>query len=191
MSGRSAGAGRALNGENDVRLVFRSDNEDVTVDVQRDGADWRLALDGREVPLQAVPDGNGAWLVDTHQGRRRLWVAVRGDERLVFCDGRVHTLSLPDPDQDESAEAPVGGPRLVADMPGRVVQVLVQVGDVVAAGQTVLIIESMKMETELSAAVAGTVAAVHVSAGQVIGQGDLLVEVEPDDESDTGEEDAL
>jgi biotin carboxyl carrier protein len=64
-------------------------------------------------------------------------------------------------------------------MPGKVVAVKVAVGQAVEVGQTVLIIESMKMETELAAAVAGTVAAVHVRDGQVVGQGEALVDIQP------------
>ena len=106
-----------------MHLNFRVDDEDVVVVVQPDGKDWQLKIDGQEVPLQAVGDRNGAWLVETHQGRRRLWVAVRGDERLVFCDGRVHTLRLPDPEYADQEDQVGGGPCLVADMPGNVVQV--------------------------------------------------------------------
>ena len=160
-----------------MHLEIRTEDEDVTVVVQPDGSDWLLDIGGSAAPLQAVPDRDGSWLVETHQGRRRLWVAVRGDERLVFCDGRVHRLRLPDPEHADEDEVLVGGPRLAAAMPGKVVQVLVAVGDVVQVGQTVVIMESMKMETELTAAVAGTVAVVHVAAGQVVGQGDVLVEI--------------
>lgn len=162
-----------------MHLNFRADDEDVLVEVRPDGQDWQLTIDGQDVPLQAVRDRDGAWLVETHQGRRRLWVATRGDERLIFCDGRVHTLRLPDPEHADEEDQQGGGPRLVADMPGKVVQVVVEVGQTVEAGQTMLIMESMKMETELAAAVAGTVATVHVTDGQVVGQGDALVDVTP------------
>ncbi len=162
-----------------MHLNFRADDEDVTVEVTRDGQDWRLQLGDRTIPLQAVLDGDGSWLVETHQGRRRLWVAVRGDERLVFCDGKVHALRLPDPEHADDEEQSGGGPNLTADMPGKVVQVTVAVGETVMVGQTVLIMESMKMETELSASVAGVIAAVHVSDGQVVAQGESLVDITP------------
>ena len=51
--------------------------------------------------------------MDTHQGRRRLWVAARGDERLVFCDGQVHVLDLPDPDHADEEDAGRRRPRPV------------------------------------------------------------------------------
>ena len=160
-------------------LHFLTEDTKVAVNVTRDGQDWRLEIDGSQVPLQAVPDRTGAWLVETHQGRRRLWVAVRGDERLVFCDGKVHSLRLHDPEHADEDAAAAAGPNLSADMPGKVVAVKVNTGDQVTAGQAVLIMESMKMETELTAAVSGTVAAVHVTEGQVVGQGDALLDIQP------------
>lgn len=165
-------------------LNFRCEDETVAVDVSRQGDDWRLVIDGQEVPLQAFREQTGSWMVDTHQGRRRLWVARRGDQRLVFCDGRVHVLDLPDPEVAEDEEQSSAGGGLFAAMPGKVVKVLVEVDARVEMGQAVLIMESMKMETELTAAVSGTVAAVHVQDGQLVGQGDALLDITADTEEE-------
>jgi len=62
-------------------------------------------------------------------------------------------------------------------MPGKVVRLLVSEGDQVTAGQGLLIMESMKMETELTAGVAGSVSRIHVAGGQQVGQGDPLVDI--------------
>lgn len=166
-------------------LNFRCLDEMITVEVNREGEDWNLAIEGRDVPLQAFREQGGSWLVDTHQGRRRLWVAAKGDQRLVFCDGKVHMLDLPDPELVDDDELDSVGPGLSAAMPGKVVKVLVQNGDRVTSGQAVIILESMKMETELAAAVDGTVTAVHVQDGQLVGQGDALVDIEPDPEEES------
>lgn len=165
-------------------LNFRCEDEMIPVEVSREGEDWRLVIEGADVSLQAFREQGGSWLVDTHQGRRRLWVTVRGDQRLVFCDGKVHVLDLPDPELVDDDELDSAGPGLFAAMPGKVVKVLVEKGDRVTSGQAVLILESMKMETELTAAVDGTVAAVHVQDGQLVGQGDALVDVATDPEGE-------
>ncbi len=67
----------------------------------------------------------------------------------------------------------------VAPMPGKVVRVLVRVGDAVAAGQPLLTIEAMKMEHQVVAPAAGTVAEVFVEAGQQLDGGQPLVKVDP------------
>jgi 3-methylcrotonyl-CoA carboxylase alpha subunit len=166
-------------------LNFRCDDEIVAVDVAVQGEDWRLVIAGQEIPLEAFKDLAGSWHVNTHQGRRRLWVAARGDQRLVWCDGKVHVLDLPDPEQADEEDLATGGPGIFAAMPGKVVKVLVEIGATVESGQAVLILESMKMETELTAAVNGTVGAIHVQDGQLVGQGDVLVEITPDPEGET------
>ena len=158
-------------------LNFRTDEQDTTVDVRQKDGRWLLTMEGQEIPLEADLDHTGCWLVDTHQGRRRLWVAVKGDERLVFCDGRVHTFRLPDPEHEDADTDAGGGPNLTAAMPGKVVRVMVAPGDQVTAGQTLVIMESMKMETELVAAIDGTIQTVQVEEGQVVAQGDILVTI--------------
>jgi len=60
-------------------------------------------------------------------------------------------------------------------MPGNVVDVLVKEGDVVKAGQAVLISEAMKMETEIRAAQAGTVRGIAVKSGDAVAVGDTLL----------------
>ena len=68
-----------------------------------------------------------------------------------------------------------GGQTVKAPLPGKITHVAVQAGDAVAAGQSLVVIEAMKMENELKAAAAGTVREVRVTAGQAVNAGDVLV----------------
>jgi pyruvate carboxylase subunit B len=63
-------------------------------------------------------------------------------------------------------------------MPGNIVDVLVSVGDTVKAGQSVLITEAMKMETEVQAAIAGKIITIHVVKGDRVNPGEILIEIE-------------
>ena len=67
---------------------------------------------------------------------------------------------------------------LVATMPGAIRRVLVTAGDTVAAGETVVVIEAMKMEHQLTAPADGTVVAVHVAEGDQVETGAALLELE-------------
>ena len=66
---------------------------------------------------------------------------------------------------------------LVADMVANVLRVEVEEGATVAVGDTVVLLESMKMEIPVVAEVGGVVRAVKVSAGDVVQEGDVLVEI--------------
>ncbi|NCA99803.1 MAG: acetyl-CoA carboxylase biotin carboxyl carrier protein subunit [Clostridia bacterium] len=69
----------------------------------------------------------------------------------------------------------VAGEALTAPMPGTIINVMKKVGDKVAEGEVVCILEAMKMENEVVAAIAGTVGQVLVAKGSVVKTGDPLV----------------
>jgi biotin carboxyl carrier protein len=72
---------------------------------------------------------------------------------------------------------------LTAPLPGKITHIAVRPGDRVRAGDTLVVIEAMKMENEFKAAAAGTVAEVRVAAGQAVNPGDVLVIVAADGEA--------
>ena len=67
---------------------------------------------------------------------------------------------------------------LVTDMPGKVVKVLTSEGAVVSEGDTLVILEAMKMENEIKSGIDGVVKSVHVKEGQVLESGYLMIEIE-------------
>ncbi|MBU5310976.1 acetyl-CoA carboxylase biotin carboxyl carrier protein subunit [Tissierella carlieri] len=69
------------------------------------------------------------------------------------------------------------GTNIEAPMPGNIIDVLVKVGDVVQLEQTLVILEAMKMESDLVAPKAGTVTAVHVTKGSAVDVGEVLVTI--------------
>jgi acetyl/propionyl-CoA carboxylase alpha subunit len=77
-----------------------------------------------------------------------------------------------------ASAGPSGPAPLVAPMPGMIVRVTVQVGDTVAAGQGLVVMEAMKMENELRATAAGTVKAVLAQPGTAVEKGAILLELE-------------
>ncbi|MGZ3807814.1 MAG: acetyl-CoA carboxylase biotin carboxyl carrier protein subunit [Bacteriovorax sp.] len=67
---------------------------------------------------------------------------------------------------------------LFTQMPGKVVKILAKLGDKVEKGQTLLILEAMKMENEIKSGTSGVVKAIHVKAGDALENGILMMEVE-------------
>ena len=74
-----------------------------------------------------------------------------------------------------AADVPAGGKKVVSPLPGSVIKVLVAEGQAVKKGDTLLTLESMKMENTIAAECDGTVKQVAVKAGQTVMQDDLLV----------------
>lgn len=70
------------------------------------------------------------------------------------------------------------GQTVRAPLPGKITHVAVRPGDRVQAGDTLVVIEAMKMENEFKAAAAGVIAEVRVSVGQAVNPGDVMVVLE-------------
>jgi len=70
-----------------------------------------------------------------------------------------------------------GAGSLITQMPGKVVKLYKKEGDAVAVGETVLILEAMKMENEIKAGVTGTIKVVNVKEGQALEAGFLMIEI--------------
>ena len=76
------------------------------------------------------------------------------------------------------AAAPVSGNAIKTPLPGVIIDVKVNVGDTVAKGQTVVVLEAMKMENNINADRDGKVTAIHVAKGDTVADGAVLVVLE-------------
>lgn len=134
--------------------------------------DERIAID-----LKTSPDGR-TWLTvgDRHV---EVVIASRGDEVFVHLDGEAHALRYGHPLERLAAKAGGGANDLIrAPMPGSIVSVNVKAGEPVSKGQTLLVMESMKMETSLVAPRDGTVAAVQFEKGQTFERDAVLLKLD-------------
>lgn len=80
----------------------------------------------------------------------------------------------PAPEPAPAAPAAAGSFAQTAPMPGTILDIHVKVGDVVAANQPVMVLEAMKMENEVVAEQAGTIASINVEKGAMVNPGDTL-----------------
>lgn len=161
----------------EVRHVFELDGTPHEVGLVPDGAAWHIDVAGGSaaVSLECLADGSCVLVLDG--ARIAVFAVVEGDTVHVSLDGQAYALTYRDPVEfHAAAAATVDGPEATrAPMPGVVLAVRVGPGDAVRAGDTLAVIESMKMETAIKAVRAGTVAAVHVAAGQTFERGAVLV----------------
>ena len=154
-------------------------------EVELDGSS--VELDGEKLtahledvpgtPVRLVTIGNEVHRVVARRG------ATRGSYTLWVDGWRFEGEALDDRTRAirevTAASAGAAGPApVVAPMPGLIVRVTVEVGDMVQAGQGVVVMEAMKMENELRASSSGRVRAVTVTTGMAVEKGTVLVELE-------------
>ena len=131
-----------------------------------------IRLDGAIASLRYVEDGR-SFSVSYQRGKGREWRVAVGER-----DFDLEVLTPVEAIETSAAAATEGPSRLEAPIPGKVVKVHVSVGDVVEAGQPLVVLEAMKMENELTAELPGKVIAVHVEPGQIVNAGEPLAELE-------------
>lgn len=162
---------RNTSGPQEVVVERGADGFVVSVDGRRLAVDL-IPINGAEASLRFVDDGR-SYHVTYHHGPGRRWRVAVGEREFDY-----EVLTPVEAIEAIAAEGVRGPSRITAPIPGKVVAVKVAIGDSVEAGQSVVVLEAMKMENELTAEQPGTVTAVHVAPGATVETGALLVELD-------------
>jgi acetyl/propionyl-CoA carboxylase alpha subunit len=109
-----------------------------------------------------------------------IWLVVDRDVVFIHAFGRSWRAEVIDPAERSALDADQADV-ITAPMPGMVITVAVEPGDEVTAGQPLVVIESMKMQSEIVAWRDGVVERVHLQVGETFDRGAGLVELEPAD----------
>jgi 3-methylcrotonyl-CoA carboxylase alpha subunit len=158
--------------------TYQHGGETYTVRLERapDGS-YVATIGERSFPVEAQPLKDGGWLLTIEGQRFTVYGAAAGDQRYLHLNGQSYTLTVPDTRAKRRKGAAAGGD-LTAQMPGQVADVLVTEGDTVEAGQTLIILEAMKMQIRVIAPTAGRVRRLLVGKGMVVERGQILLELE-------------
>jgi len=111
-------------------------------------------------------------------------IEIEGDTYRATIEGQTFEFQIPDSKGSAPRKRGSGGGRkrsgtVSASMPGKVVTVEVRIGDSVSEGETILILEAMKMQNEVAAPISGTVTEVHCEDGMNVEANVPLVVIEP------------
>ena len=142
---------------------FKINGTDYNVDINE--------VEGQEIKL----DVNGTPYIVTvdkemrAQKPRTTIVSSNPAPRVAAAAGDVQRASAPNPN------SAAGGTKVSSPLPGTILDVFVNVGDQVKAGQRVVLLEAMKMENNIEADTDGTVTSVNVRKGDSVLEGDTLL----------------
>jgi biotin carboxyl carrier protein len=181
ISSTNGNTHRVETGENTPQRTITIDGAPVTIDWRQiaslaagagekgqsaAGGRYSLIINGKSYEVFArrlnKPDEGESQTYEIHFAGQRFEVQVE-DERTKSLTGAV-----------ASAHS-AGEARIRAPMPGLVVGVPFDPGAPVTRGQTVVILEAMKMENDLATPISGTIKEIRISKGQTVNQGDVLV----------------
>lgn len=166
-------------------MKFEAEHGGRTVPVEVTGGAGRytLVIEGVTVTVDARQTVEGIWSILWDGASYVADVTERETGYAVDVEGERYTIRVEEESRylirTRGATGAERGQVLKAPMPGKVTLVEVTVGQTVAPGDGLIVLEAMKMENELRAATAGTVRSVRVGPGEAVEKGQVLVEFEP------------
>ncbi len=167
-------SGWRMNQDNFHSLWFRGERYELEVVAHFRSGYFLLELPSGEHRISGRVDDQGLLTAEIDDRRLQVRVVKRDRELTLFDSGRIWILALHDPRLDAmEGERESGG--LLAPMPGSVVAVKVKEGDGVKQGETLMIIEAMKMEHNVTAPGDGVVETICFTVGEQVQEGDELL----------------
>ncbi len=158
-------------------MILRFEGKDYHAGLVKQGNKFSITCSEQVVEMEWAEAENGVLVYVENGVRKRAWFAESG-EKLFLDHGCGHfifenqTLEPP-----EAPDAAGGGGDIKSAMNGVVVYVNVEEGELVESGRSLLTLESMKMQHQVTAGIAGRVQSLLVSPGDQVSPGQLLVRI--------------
>ena|SRR5579872_6292434 len=158
------------------------DGKKYRIELERADGAWRCKLDGRNVEMDAVLTRRDVLSVLIGGKAYEIKREHAGTDTHLWVGSVRYLAELHDPRSlrgRKAAGADGKGPKkLFAPMPGKVVRVLIGEQQAVEAGQSILVVEAMKMQNEIKSPKKGTVQKIIATEGANVNAGDVLAIVE-------------
>jgi biotin carboxyl carrier protein len=162
-----------------MKLTRAGDSREIDAEViSRDGSTIRVRIGDRELVGEFTPNADRGGVLAIDGKRYAVFAALRKDSIFVSVGPASFEFKPAEAAARRRARG-LAATEILAPMPGKVLKVLVRDGDLVEAGQPLVVIEAMKMETTLAAEGAALVKHVRVEEGQAVDHGAVLIELSP------------
>jgi acetyl/propionyl-CoA carboxylase alpha subunit len=149
----------------------------ITLDISTNGKTFTLTLDDKTIQAEVVHAENGKLDLLIDSERVTAYVSSDNAKRWVTVNGQTFVLTKSS-GAKRSGHAHHAAGELTAPMPGQVRAVNVSEGDPVTKGQTLLVLEAMKMEIRVQAPFNGVVQSLTVKVGQTVEREQILVKMD-------------
>lgn len=158
--------------------IVQIDGKSYRLELERTDAGWRCRLDGREIPVDAVLARRDVLSVLIEGKAYEIKRERTATDLHLWVGGVRYATELRDPRSLRSRKGGAGdetGPRkLIAPMPGKVIRVLLPEQCQVEAGQSIMVMEAMKMQNEIKSPRKGTIQKILATEGANVNAGEVL-----------------
>jgi biotin carboxyl carrier protein len=166
----------------DLIIEIGTENEKIAVEVSSAGSVRKVRIGDTEIACDWIRLGDRHYSLILDGRVYDLLIHFDAETCEVASRAAVYNFRVTDPRRSRLKQAGedghIGRQRICADMPGKVIRVLVKKGDSVVPDQGLIILEAMKMQNEIRSSRSGIVADIGVSAGTTVNTGDFLLRIE-------------
>jgi biotin carboxyl carrier protein len=152
--------------------------DNTAIDLTPTGKSYRAAMGNKTVDVEILHAENGKLDLLIEGERVTAYVSSDNAKRWVTINGRTFMLTKQSGARRSASGHHHAAGELTAPMPGQVRAVNVNEGDAVVKGQTLMILEAMKMEIRIQASTDGMVSSISVKVGQTVEREQTLITVE-------------
>ncbi len=161
-----------------MKYVAIINDQQYEIEIDNSG---RVLVNGEARDVDFLNLGGSLFSVITENRSYEAVIDDDEDKIAVMMTGRLFETQVLDERAmlmlQRRGAPPAGSGEVHAPMPGLIVEVTTEPGAAISQGDTVVILESMKMQNELKSPSDGVVSAIHVESGQAVDKNDLLVEI--------------
>jgi len=165
-----------------VILEISNGTDKVAVEINSNGGSKKIRLGGTDILCDWVRIAEGHYSLILDGSVLDALVNLEPETCVVTSRAGTYSFRIIDPRRSSSRKKPdqgtAGVQRVCAEMPGKIIRVLVREGDAVEHDQGLLVLEAMKMQNEIRAPKSGVVKQVAAAEGITINTGDFLLSIE-------------
>jgi len=168
-----------------MKLTSTLNGETREIDLRHDGDLLRAKIDGREYDLEISEPESDVYLLKHEGNIYEVFISLsneKGGAVVAKIDSQELEIEIADPKKlrglVSDGEKEPGLSEIKTAMPGKVVNVLKEIGVKVEKGEGIIVVEAMKMQNEMKAPKEGTITEIRFKVGETVNAGDVLVVIE-------------
>lgn len=164
-----------------MKYSLKVNKKIISFDLTEEEGNYQILLDKKKYSGELVKIDSNLYSLICDGSTYTIAIQKEGKEISLFFKGDLFTYEIPSQRDKGGSENTSGIDKISAPMPGRVVKLLKSVGDNVVEGDGVVVVEAMKMESELKTSIDGKITDISVKEGDTLDLGAHILTVESPD----------
>tara|TARA_B110000196_G_scaffold62755_1_gene52448 strand:+ start:97 stop:597 length:501 start_codon:yes stop_codon:yes gene_type:complete len=164
-----------------MKYTLKINKKMVSFELLQQGDAYEITLDEKEYDAELIRIDSNLYSLIVNGSTYTIAIEKEGKRIELFFKGDLFSYEIPSVRDKGGTENTSGIDKISAPMPGRVVKILKSIGDMVSEGEGVVVVEAMKMESELKTTIDGKITGISVKEGDTVDLGSHILTVESQD----------